>query len=130
MSPGTPRQHPEGCDHDMPTPERERLQSQIPVPKIRNRIIVYTGLFTASTLMVAGYVIDVVSGDRFYATLDLSRLTDQTGSLLIAIGIVVLAATPFVRMVSIASEWIADHDWLFASITAVIIAILVIAIVL
>jgi uncharacterized membrane protein len=90
------------------------------------------GLALSIVLMAVGLVMKFVTGDHHSASVHLFELTRsmRTGDRLMAIGILVLAATPALRVVSLVVLWSWERDWRFVTIAFVVMLTLAAAVVI
>ena len=94
--------------------------------------LLLAGLLLAIGLMIVGAVLAAVRGSGSVASessiTGLPRLLaagDPTGFL--DLGLLVLLATPFARVVALAVDFARGRQWLFVGLAAVVIAILVLS---
>ena len=92
--------------------------------------VLRAGLAISVVLMAAGLAIGLVTGEHLSATVRLHALfSDGTfADRLIAGGLVILAATPVVRVVALVAIWIHERDRRFALAGLIVCAILATAI--
>jgi uncharacterized membrane protein len=91
------------------------------------------GLGTAALLMAAGLVVALTSGPLPSPPLQVHGLWRGDVSLsvrLCGLGILVLSATPAVRVIALMVLWIRERDWKYAAVAAVVAAVLTVAIAL
>jgi hypothetical protein len=83
----------------------------------------------ATLLLLAGIVGKVASGDTAAPALDAGALLPPRSPAdgLLAAGVVVLAATPFVRVLALAGVWVRVRDWRFVATAGVVLCLLVTA---
>jgi len=89
-------------------------------------VILRTGLIASTTLITAGLLVALLTGDH--------RLNDLTigtaltgGSLdqrLVLLGVLALVATPIFEVFGLIAIWTHQHDWRFVAVGAAIVAIL------
>lgn len=91
--------------------------------------VLRVGLAVATLLLLAGIVTRVVSGDATMPALDLGALLPPRSPAdgLLAAGVLVLAATPFVRVLALAGVWARARDWRFVATAGIVLALLVTA---
>ena len=91
--------------------------------------VLRTGLGIATLLMLAGIVGKAVSRDAATPTLDLGALLPprSTSDGLLGAGVLVLAATPFVRVLVLAGVWVRVRDWRFVITAGVVLVLLITA---
>ena len=90
------------------------------------------GLIAAATLIVVGAGVGVVEGERAPAAVHLTRLW-RDGSVpdrIAATGILVLALTPVVGVVTLIWSWWREGDRRFALIGVVVVSVLVVGLLL
>jgi uncharacterized membrane protein len=86
------------------------------------------GLALAIVLMIAGAVLAAVRGSSVQSSTSITDLPkllangDPSG--LLDLGLLVLLATPFARVVALVIAFASRREWLFAGISLVVIAIL------
>jgi uncharacterized membrane protein len=88
--------------------ERETARLEVLV----GRLLGAGGLLSATALAV-GLVLDTVRPTRSWATPTLNA------------GLVILMATPVARVVASVVLFVQERDWLFAGLTAIVLAVLV-----
>ncbi len=90
------------------------------------------GLAAAVALMVAGLAVKLVSGVHRADAVRLFHLgaADSFGDLLMALGVLVLAATPAFRVVALVVLWIRERDWRFVGVAVTVMVTLAVAIVI
>lgn len=89
------------------------------------------GLVLAVLLMLSGLTLHMISGQvqvRAIPLFEMNRfsLADQ----LLAFGVLILALTPVVRVLTLALLWSKQKDWKFAAVAAVVLAVLTVSILL
>lgn len=91
--------------------------------------VLRAGLGAATALMVAGVATKLLTGDTGSPRLTAAELwsSPSTGDLLLGAGVLVLAATPFVRVLALAAIWARMRDWRFVTVAAVVLALLALA---
>lgn len=91
--------------------------------------ILRAGLAVATLLLVAGLVTKATSGDAATPALELDALLPprSVADGLLGAGVLVLAATPFVRVLALAGVWVGVRDWRFVATAGVVLALLVAA---
>lgn len=89
------------------------------------------GLALSIILMALGFVLKLAAGDQHSVSVRLFELNQsmRTGDRLMAIGILVLAATPALRVVSLVVLWSWERDWRFVTIALVVMLTLTAAVV-
>lgn len=87
------------------------------------------GLGVATLLLLAGIVAKLTSGGAATPALELDALLPprSTADGLLGAGVLVLAATPFVRVLVLAAVWVRVRDWRFVATAGVVLALLVTA---
>jgi uncharacterized membrane protein len=90
------------------------------------------GLVISIVLMATGFVVKLATGDQHSVSVRLFELNRsmRTGDRLMAIGILVLAATPAFRVVSLVVLWSWERDWRFVTIALVVMLTLTAAVVI
>ena len=90
------------------------------------------GLAILFVLMTVGFVTKLATGDQHSASVRLFELgrSMRTGDRLMAVGILVLAATPALRVVSLVVLWAWERDWRFVTVALVVVMTLASAIVI
>ena len=90
------------------------------------------GLGTAFALMASGLLMKLASGDRRSTAVRLFSLNGPvaTGDRLMAIGILVLAATPALRVLSLVVLWSWERDWRFVTVALVVTLTLAVAVII
>jgi uncharacterized membrane protein len=90
------------------------------------------GLATSIILMAVGFVLKLATGDQRSVSVRLFELNQsmRTGDRLMAIGILVLAATPAFRVLSLVVLWSWERDWRFVAIALVVMLTLTAAVVI
>ncbi len=105
-------------------------------PTARERHVVQallrTGLVVATVLMLIGFSLSFSEGLGEYAVVRLFDIFDvQTkGLLLMTLGILSLALTPALRVLSLLFLWIREGDRRFASVAFIVVCVLVAALLL
>jgi uncharacterized membrane protein len=99
-----------------------------PIERMVNRILV-VGVALAVALMAAGLVLSVVDGRGLPAhVVSLGDLPALLGSLdpaaYLSLGLIVLIATPFVRVAGSIVAFAREHDRRYVLITAVVLAVM------
>ncbi len=92
--------------------------------------ILRVGLSVAGSLFALGILVRLARGER---SADVIRLFDrwyagELGNALLALGVVVLAATPLVRAVALVGLWTRQKDYRYAAAAAFVVAMLGVAI--
>ena len=96
------------------------------------QVLLRAGLALSVALMFAGVVAKLVSGVH---RADAVKLFDLGGAgsvsdLLMALGVLVLAATPAVRVVALVVLWARERDWRFVGIAFAVVLTLTLAVVI
>ncbi len=94
------------------------------------QLLLRVGLGIAVALMLAGLVVKLVSGVHRAAAVRLFDLgaTNSTADLLMALGVLVLAATPAFRVVALVVLWTRERDWRFVGVAVTVMLTLAVAI--
>jgi uncharacterized membrane protein len=90
------------------------------------------GLAISFALMASGFVMKLATGDHRSVSVRLFELNRsmRTGDRLMALGILVLAATPAFRVLSLVVLWAWERDWRFVAVALVVMLTLVAAVVI
>jgi uncharacterized membrane protein len=112
-------------------PPKHQMDS---IERMVNRILV-VGVGVAVALMAAGLVLGVVDGrDLPSHVVPLAGLPSLLGSLdpaaYLSLGLIVLIATPFVRVIGSIVAFAREHDRRYVLITAVVLAVMCLSVVL
>lgn len=97
------------------------------------QLLLRIGLGTGAVLMAAGLVAALVSGPTPVLPLQIGGLWHRDTALpvrLCAIGILVLAATPAVRVIALIVLWVRERDWKYAAVAVTVAAVLTLAVAL
>jgi uncharacterized membrane protein len=105
-----------------------------PIERTVNRILV-VGVAVAVALMAAGLVLSVVDGQGLPShVVPLGDLPSLLGALdpaaYLSLGLIVLIATPFVRVAGTIVAFAREHDRRYVLITAVVLAVMCISVLL
>lgn len=95
--------------------------------------LLQTGLASAAILMLIGVVVKGLSGDLSAPEVRLFEIFESglsTGDRIMGLGILLLSATPVFRVFALLVLWLRERDWRFATVAAVVLATLVLAIAL
>jgi uncharacterized membrane protein len=107
-------------------------QEQHDVALVRHVVqwLLRIGLAISFVLMTVGLVMKLATGDQHSASVRLFELgrSMRTGDRLMAMGILVLAATPALRVVSLVVLWAWERDWRFVTVALVVVLTLASAI--
>jgi uncharacterized membrane protein len=76
-------------------------------------IVLRAGVMASSTCLAVGLLLSLATGGHAMA------------ALLLNVGIVVLLATPLARVIVSTTQYIGERDWLFATLTLVVLLELV-----
>lgn len=101
--------------------------------RVAHRIVQWVlraGLALAVTLMLAGLVLALASGQHVAAVVSLGDMfgPHALSDRLIAFGLVLLAGTPLLRVVALVAIWLHERDRRFALLGGIVVAILTVAI--
>jgi uncharacterized membrane protein len=97
------------------------------------QLLLRIGLGTGAVLMAAGLVAALVSGPMPGLLLQTGGLWHRDAALpvrLCAIGILVLAGTPAVRVIALIVLWVRERDWRYAAVAVTVAAVLTLAVAL
>jgi uncharacterized membrane protein len=105
-----------------------------PIERTVNRILV-VGVGLAVALMAAGVVLGVIDGEGLPAhVVPFADLSSLLGSLdpaaYLSLGLLVLIATPFVRVAGSIVAFAREHDRRYVLITAVVLVVMCVSVVL
>jgi uncharacterized membrane protein len=97
--------------------------------------VLIVGLVISTVLMLAGVGLDFVyQRDLPTVVPDIGEVVSRVVALrpsgFLALGLLVLIATPILRVVGSIGAFIYEHDWRFASLTALVLMILLVSLVL
>ena len=117
-----------------PSPAPVPKHQMDPIERMVNRILV-VGVALAVALMAAGLVLGVVDGQGLPShVVSLADLPSLLGSLdpaaYLSLGLIVLIATPFVRVAGSIVAFAREHDRRYVLITAVVLAVMCVSVVL
>jgi uncharacterized membrane protein len=108
--------------------ERARIEAE----HVRIQAILRGGLVVSLSLMAIGVVLHLATGDGSAPSaplFGLPRIVNRADSLL-ALGVLVLAATPAVRVVALLVFWLRAKDLRFAAVAFAVILTLLVAVAL
>ena len=91
------------------------------------------GLALSVVLMAVGLAVQLASGSRYAAPVRMFDVADAnvtTGARLMALGILVLAFTPVLRVLALVLLWAKERDWRFVGVAVVVAVTLGLAIAL
>jgi uncharacterized membrane protein len=89
------------------------------------QLLLRSGLACAFMLMVAGIVVQIVDGRREAPAVRLFHIgAARRGDALMALGVLVLAATPALRVVALLVLWARQRDRRFVAVALVVFAVL------
>ncbi|MCA9530013.1 MAG: DUF1634 domain-containing protein [Myxococcales bacterium] len=94
------------------------------------QLVLRGGLWVSFALMAVGLVLALVReglGDAPAVKLLAMRGAPSAGERVMAAGILVLALTPALRVVSLLVLWARERDWRFVGVAAVVVVVLAIA---
>lgn len=95
------------------------------------QVLLRVGLGLAVVLMAVGLVMKVASGSVRSTGIELFALTaGSTADLVMALGVLVLAATPVFRVLALVALWTRERDWRFVAVALLVIITLSLGIVL
>ena len=97
------------------------------------QLLLRIGLGTAALLMAAGLLVALASGPLPNSPLQVHALWQRDTALsvrLCGLGILVLSATPAVRVLALIVLWVEERDWKYAAVAAIVAVMLGVAIVL
>ena len=94
--------------------------------------VLRAGLGLGVTAMAIGLVIDLAEGDLAAVAVPLWSLfgVGSVGDRAMALGILVLALTPVVRVVALVIVWWREHDRRFAAVGAAVLVVLALGVLL
>lgn len=89
------------------------------------------GLIVSVILMAVGLGLEIASGSERSPAVELFAIGDapSDGNRLMAIGLLVLAATPALRVLALLWMWIRERDWRFVAIAAAVVVTLAVSVV-
>lgn len=101
------------------------------VQRIVQRLL-RVGLAISVLLMLIGLVMKIASGSRRSTGVRMFSLaaTASNPDLVMAIGVLVLAATPAFRVIALVVLWSRERDWRFVGVAATVVVTLSFAIIL
>lgn len=89
------------------------------------------GLVLSVLLMLAGLALHLMSGQIQVLAIPLFEMSQFVwADRLLALGVLILALTPVVRVLTLGLLWSRQKDWRFAGIAAVVLTVLVVSILL
>lgn len=88
------------------------------------------GLIVAVILMGIGLGIEIASGTDQAPAVKLFEISaaQSTGNRLMAIGLLVLAATPALRVLALVWMWARERDWRFVAVAGAVVVTLVVSV--
>ncbi len=95
--------------------------------------LLLAGLIAAFAFLLAGMIIDLVRGSSAAPAVrlfDLARAGVHLGDRVMAIGVLLLALTPAVRVLSLVVLWAVERDWRFVTVAVVVAVTLAISLLL
>ncbi len=112
----------------MPISERDEVHRVQHVVQVLLR----SGLAVAVVLMAAGLSLKVISGSRQAVGTKLFSIGSGVSGAdtVMALGVLVLAATPAVRVVALVVLWTRERDWRFVGVASAVVVTLGAAVVL
>ena len=111
---------------DVVAVESDRLHKRV-------QLVLRAGLVTSVVLMVAGLVLRFARGENdapAVGLLDLFTRGGDTGLVLTALGILVLALTPALRVLALISVWWRERDYRFVGVALMVLATLIASVLL
>lgn len=92
-------------------------------------LLLRVGLAAAAALLVAGVVLKGLAGDLSAPAVPRGALltAPSLGDTLLSLGVLVLAATPFVRVLALTAVWVRVRDWRFVATAGAVLVLLVAA---
>ncbi|MBN1948068.1 MAG: DUF1634 domain-containing protein [Bradymonadales bacterium] len=107
-----------------------RNQEKIRLARRTVQLVLRLGLALAVVLMMAGLAIRLASGDLTAQGVPLFRLfgNQRPGEDLMALGLLVLAAVPPLRVVSLLILWCRERDTRFVLVAITVVAVLLLAV--
>lgn len=96
------------------------------------RTVLRAGLGVSSALLVAGLVVIAITGQGRAPAVPLLHIFAEhdSGVLLAALGVLVLALTPMVRVVALVVLWSRERDWKFVAVAVAVVLVLAAAVML
>lgn len=97
--------------------------------------VLIIGLALSTTLMLAGVALDIFLGRALPETVAalgeiFPRIVALRPSGLLTLGLLVLIATPILRVIGSIAAFVYERDWRFAAVTSVVLLVMMISIVL
>jgi uncharacterized membrane protein len=114
---------------EIPTTHRDAPKSE----GVLIQWLLRTGLGISVALMAAGLAVQLGSGARHSNAVrmfELARAPASLGERVMALGILVLAFTPVLRVVALVLLWVKERDWRFVAVALTVAATLALAIAL
>jgi uncharacterized membrane protein len=104
-----------------------------PAPSSEHGVIKWVlrlGLVASSLLMLGGLILRAADHETGSPAAPLFRLLrpGDVGSSTMAIGVLVLALTPIVRVAALVFIWVRERDWRFVAVAAFVMTMLVVSI--
>jgi uncharacterized membrane protein len=118
-----------------PTPQvSEKVREQRDLNEVVHGVLI-VGLAISTTLMLIGIGLDLFyKQDLPIAVPDLAEVLVRVAALrpsgFLALGLLVLIATPILRVVGSIIAFLYEHDWRYAGITTVVLLVLIVSLVL
>ena len=110
------------------------VESQAEIHRVQRivQLLLRVGLALSVVLMFIGLVMKIASGSRQSTGVKMFSLaaSGSTPDLVMAVGILVLAATPAFRVVALLVLWSSERDWRFVGVAAAVMITLSLAVVL
>ena len=110
------------------------LEAQNEIHRVQRIVqrLLRVGLAVSVVLMLVGLVMKIASGSHQSTGVELFSLTDTDSSadLVMAIGVLVLAATPAFRVVALVILWSRERDWRFVGVAVAVVVTLSLAVLL
>ncbi len=112
----------------MPAEDREEIHRVQHIVQVLLR----SGLAVAVVLMATGLVLKVASGSRHAVGTKLFSIGRgvSLADTVMALGVLVLAATPAVRVLALVVLWTRERDWRFVGVACAVVVTLSAAVVL
>lgn len=110
----------------VPTPVgATAAQAEEPVRRFI-QVVLRGGLAVAFVLMVTGILVKAVEGHSDAPSTPLFSLgsAGDVGDVIMAVGILVLAITPAVRVLSLIVLWAREKDWHYTGVAVVVLVVL------
>tara|TARA_B110001454_G_scaffold219191_1_gene251092 strand:+ start:9021 stop:9371 length:351 start_codon:yes stop_codon:yes gene_type:complete len=110
------------------------LENNIQAPPSDRKLVQFllrSGLIISMLLMVAGLIVNVSTGHIESVSVGMFELLGESLSLgdrLLGIGVLVLALTPALRVLTLTALWTREKDWKFVGISVVVIIALIISV--